>query len=476
MSAMTPNASYSITLRLRMRADDPSAIGRTTTAIGEATGAVTALDFVETQRDMVVIDVTVNAGDAEHAEQITAAVDSLDGVEVHRVSDRTFLLHLRGKLEVRSTVPLKTRDDLSMAYTPGVARVCRAIAQTPDDARRLTIKGNTVAIVTDGSAVLGLGDIGPAAALPVMEGKAALFKRFAGIDAWPVCLDTKDPDEIVRTVEAIAPVYGGINLEDISAPRCFEIEDRLRASLDIPVFHDDQHGTAIVVLAALINALRLVGKELCDVTVALSGAGAAGMAIARLLLREGIGELLVADADGIIGGVDHPCAHESHVWLRERTNRDRRGGRIREALEGADVFIGVSAPDLLEPEDLKPMRRDPIVFALANPDPEIDPVGARQHAAVVATGRSDQPNQINNVLAFPGIFRGALDARARYITEDMKVAAARALADVVGAEELHPSHIIPSVFSDRVVPVVADAVRRQAEAEAETDQRLTADG
>ncbi|GGI08016.1 NAD-dependent malic enzyme [Egicoccus halophilus] len=475
MSAAMPNASYSITLRLRMSADDPSAIGRTTTAIGEAAGAVTALDFVETQRDVVVIDVTVNAGDAAHAEGITDAVDALDGVEVHRVSDRTFLLHLRGKLEVRSRVPLATRDDLSMAYTPGVARVCRAIADTPDDARRLTIKGNTVAIVTDGSAVLGLGDIGPAAALPVMEGKAALFKRFAGIDAWPVCLDTKDPDQIVRTVEAIAPVYGGINLEDISAPRCFEIEDRLRASLDIPVFHDDQHGTAIVVMAALINALRLVDKRLDDVTVALSGAGAAGMAIARLLLREGVGELLVADADGIIGGDSHPCVHESHVWLRERTNHERRSGTITDAIAGADVFIGVSAPNLLRPEDLRTMRPDPVVFALANPDPEIDPVGARQHAAVVATGRSDQPNQINNVLAFPGIFRGALDARARYITEDMKAAAARALAEVVTEDELHPSHIIPSVFSDRVVPVVADAVRRQAEAEAEANRSLTAE-
>ena len=474
MSAF-PNASYSITLRLRMNADDQSAIGRTTTAIGEAQGAVTALDFVETQRDVVVIDVTVNAGDAGHAEHITAAVDALEGVEVHRVSDRTFLLHLRGKLEVRSRVPLATRDDLSMAYTPGVARVCRAIADKPDDARRLTIKGNTVAIVTDGSAVLGLGDIGPAAALPVMEGKAALFKRFADIDAWPVCLDTKDPDEIVRTVQAIAPVYGGINLEDISAPRCFEIEDRLREALDIPVFHDDQHGTAIVVMAALINALRLVDKPLADVTVALSGAGAAGMAIARLLLREGVGNLLVADAEGIIGGRNHPCAHESHQWLRERTNPEGRSGTLRDAIEGADVMIGVSAPHLLEPEDLTRMRPDPIVFALANPDPEVDTFAARKYAAVVATGRSDQPNQINNVLAFPGIFRGALDARARYITEDMKAAAARALAAVVGEDELHPSHIIPSVFSDRVVPVVAEAVRRQAQADAEVDRTLTAD-
>ncbi|MEX2505237.1 MAG: NAD-dependent malic enzyme [Egicoccus sp.] len=474
MSAALPNASYSITLRLRMNADDQSAVGRTTTAIGDANGAVTALDFVETQRDVVVIDVTVNAGDAAHAEQITAAVDALDGVEVHRVSDRTFLLHLRGKLEVRSRVPLATRDDLSMAYTPGVARVCRAIVDKPDDARRLTIKGNTVAIVTDGSAVLGLGDIGPAAALPVMEGKAALFKQFADIDAWPVCLDTKDPDEIVRTVEAIAPVYGGINLEDISAPRCFEIEDRLRESLDIPVFHDDQHGTAIVVMAALINALRLVDKPLEDVTVALSGAGAAGMAIARLLLREGIGRLLVSDKDGIIGGPQHPCIDESHQWLRERSNPDHLGGGLRDAIEGADVMIGVSAPNLIEPQDITRMAKDPVVFALANPDPEVDTYEARKYAAVMATGRSDQPNQINNVLAFPGIFRGALDARARYITEDMKAAAARALAAVVGEDELHPSYIIPSVFNDRVVPAVADAVRRQAQLDADRDPSLTA--
>ncbi|MBS3942107.1 MAG: NAD-dependent malic enzyme [Actinobacteria bacterium] len=474
MSAAFPNASYSITLRLRLNADDQSAIGRTTTAIGAANGAVTALDFVETQRDVVVIDVTVNAGDAHHAEQITEAVNGLDGVEVHRVSDRTFLLHLRGKLEVRSKVPLATRDDLSMAYTPGVARVCRAIVDKPDDARRLTIKGNTVAIVTDGSAVLGLGDIGPAAALPVMEGKAALFKRFADIDAWPVCLDTKDPDEIVRAVEMIAPVYGGINLEDISAPRCFEIEDRLRESLDIPVFHDDQHGTAIVVMAALINALRVVDKPLEDVTVALSGAGAAGMAIARLLLREGVGNLLVSDLDGIIGGRTHPCVHDSHQWLRERSNPERRDGTLRDALDGADVMIGVSAPHLIEPEDLTRMAKDPIVFALANPDPEVDTHAARKFAAVVATGRSDQPNQINNVLAFPGIFRGALDARARYITEDMKVAAARALAAVITDDELHPSYIIPSVFNERIVPVVADAVRQQAEADASRDPDLTA--
>ncbi|MTV27093.1 NAD-dependent malic enzyme [Nitriliruptoraceae bacterium ZYF776] len=432
-------------------------------AVAEAGGAVAALDVVDSSADHQTVDLTVNAGDSDHAESIRKAVDDLAAVDVHKVSDRTFLLHLRGKLEVRSTVPLRTRDDLSMAYTPGVARVCTAIAEEPEDARRLTIKGNTVAVVTDGTAVLGLGDIGPLAAMPVMEGKAALFKEFAGIDAWPVCLDTTDTDEIVRTVEAIAPTYGGINLEDISAPRCFEIEDRLRASLDIPVFHDDQHGTAIVTLAALHNALRLVGKDLSEITVAMSGAGAAGVAIAKLLLREGVGDLLVADRHGILHP-DQDGMDDTKRWLTEHSNRERRAGDLRDAIRGADVFVGVSAPDVLQPSDLTVMARDPIVFALANPDPEIDLIGAREHAAVVATGRSDQPNQINNVLAFPGIFRGALDARARHITEDMKVAAARALADVVAEDQLRSTYIVPSPFNDKVVGAVADAVRREAEA------------
>jgi malate dehydrogenase (oxaloacetate-decarboxylating) len=457
----SPNASYAITLRLHLDAEDPRAVGHVTTAVGEAGGAVAAMDFVDTAGEWLTVDLTVNAGDSDHADRIRTAVDVLDGVDVHRVSDRTFLVHLHGKLEVRSTVPLRTRDDLSMAYTPGVARVSLAIAADPEDARRLTIKGNTVAIVTDGTAVLGLGDIGPLAALPVMEGKAALFKQFAGIDAWPVCLDTTDVDEIVRTVQALAPVYGGINLEDIAAPRCFEIEDRLREALDIPVFHDDQHGTAIVALAALHNALRIVGKELKDVTVAMSGAGAAGVAIAKLLMREGVGDLLVADRNGILAP-NHDGLDDTKRWLCEHTNRHGREGDLRDAVRGADVFIGVSAPDVLQPEDVATMADDPIVFALANPDPEVDPVGARDHAAVVATGRSDYPNQINNVLAFPGVFRGALDARARHITEDMKVAAARALADVIGPDELRPTYIVPSVFNDRVVTAVADAVRREA--------------
>jgi malate dehydrogenase (oxaloacetate-decarboxylating) len=463
MSAQ-PNASYSVTLRLHLDPDDPGEIGRVTTAIGEAAGVVVAMDFVETAGEHLVVDVTVNAGDSDHAERIQAAVETVDGVHVHRASDRTFLMHLRGKLEVQATVPLKTRDDLSMAYTPGVARVCRAIADNPDDVRRLTIKGNTVAIVTDGTAVLGLGDIGPEAALPVMEGKALLFKRFAGVDAWPVCLDATDPDEIVRIVEAIAPVYGGINLEDIAAPKCFEIEERLKQSLDIPVFHDDQHGTAIVVLGALHNALRLVGKELSDLTVAMAGAGAAGVAIAKLLLREGIEDIVVTDRNGILGphreGLDG-----SKTWLAENTNRGKQEGAITDALEGADVFIGVSGPGVIEPSDLAVMAKDPIVFALANPDPEVDPIGAGEYAAVVATGRSDYPNQINNVLAFPGVFRGALDARARFITEEMKVAAARALADVITPDELRAAYIVPSPFDERVATAVADAVRSAAEAD-----------
>jgi malate dehydrogenase (oxaloacetate-decarboxylating) len=457
-----PSASSSITVRLQVPAD-PTSVGRLTTAVGNAGGIVTALDVTESHPDRLVVDVTCSATDQAHADQLTEALRSVDGVVVRKVSDRTFLLHLGGKIEVRSKVPLRTRDDLSMAYTPGVARVCLAIAQNPEDVRRLTVKRNSVAVVTDGSAVLGLGSIGPAAALPVMEGKAALFKRFADIDAWPLCLDTQDVDEIVRTVQLVAPVFGGINLEDIAAPRCFEVERRLRDLLDVPVFHDDQHGTAIVVLAALMNALRVVGKELAQVRIVLSGAGAAGSAIARLLLTAGAHDLVVTD----IGGVVHPGREDldpNRVVLAEETNPRRVTGTLREALAGADVFIGVSAPGILTGDDIATMADQAVVFALANPDPEVDPAEARRTAAVVATGRSDEPNQINNVLAFPGVFRGLLDAGARVVDLEMEAAAAAALAAVVTDDQLNAAFIVPSVFDPAVTHAVAEAVRTSVEA------------
>jgi len=455
-----PSAGYSITVRLEVPADAAS-VGRVTTAAGTNGAVVTALDVVESHPDVIVVDLTCDTSDGEHAEQVTRALAGLDGVHVRKVSDRTFLLHLGGKIEVTPKVALRTRDDLSRAYTPGVARVCLAIADNPADARRLTIKRNTVAVVTDGSAVLGLGNLGPAAALPVMEGKAALFKRFGGVDAWPVVLDTQDTDEIVRTVQLIAPAYGGINLEDIAAPRCFEIERRLAEVLDVPVFHDDQHGTAIVVLAALTNALRVVAKPLSQVRVVVAGAGAAGTAIMRLLLAEGVGDLIACDRVGALHrGL--PGLGSSMRWLAEHTNRDQYEGDLAGALVGADVFIGVSAPGLLTGEDIARMADGAIVFALANPDPEVDPREARRHAAVVATGRSDEPNQINNVLAFPGVFRGLLDAQARRFEPPMALAAARAIASVVDDDRLNASFIVPSVFDTAVAAAVAAAVREAA--------------
>ncbi len=456
----TPSPGHSITVRVEAPAD-AGATARLTAAVGEAGGALTALDVVESHHDRLVIDVTCNASDPDHADRISVALGDLDGFTLRKVSDRTFLIHLGGKIEVQPKVSLKTRDDLSRAYTPGVARVCLAIAKSPEDARRLTIKRNTVAVVTDGSAVLGLGNIGPAAALPVMEGKAALFKRFAGVDAWPVCLDTQDTDAIVDTVRYLAPVYGGINLEDIAAPRCFEIEARLRELLDIPVFHDDQHGTAIVVLAALRNALRVVGKELEDVRIVVSGVGAAGSAIIRLLHAQGAGYLIGCGRDGALHhGQD--LTEPARVWITENTNSDGVSGSLKSVLADADVFIGVSAPNLLDGSDIATMAKDAIVFALSNPDPEVDPMEAQQHAAVVATGRSDYPNQINNVLAFPGFFRGLLDAGARDVTDDMMIVAAKAIADVVSPDELNPSFIVPSVFDPAVAPAVAAAVRKVA--------------
>jgi malate dehydrogenase (oxaloacetate-decarboxylating) len=453
----SPSPGYSITVRVQA----PTTAGVTAdlaTAVSKAGGVITALDVVESHYDQIVIDVTCNATDAAHADAITDAVEALDGMAVRKVSDRTFLMHLGGKLEVTPKVQLRHRDDLSRAYTPGVARVCQAIAANPDDARRLTIKRNTVAVVTDGSAVLGLGNLGPAAALPVMEGKAALFKRFAGVDAWPVCLDTQDTDMIVEIVRAIAPVYGGINLEDIAAPRCFEIEERLREMLDIPVFHDDQHGTAIVVLAALTNALRVVGKKLPDVRIVVSGAGAAGQAIIRLLLGQGATDVVAFDSRGAVHR-DRDDLDRFKTWIAENTNGHGTAGTLRDGLAGADVFIGVSAPNVLTGADVATMAERGIVLALANPDPEVDPIEAQAHAMVVGTGRSDYPNQINNVLAFPGIFRGLLDAGARDITDRVLVAAATAIADVVKPAELNPSYIVPSVFDPAVAPAVAAAVR-----------------
>ncbi len=437
MASTSPG--YGITIRVE-GSPNLQPVALITAAITGAGATITALDFVESILDNVVIDVTCDTIDADHAREITSALTAHSGLTVRKVSDRTFLLHLGGKLEVQPKVPLKTRDDLSRAYTPGVARICQAIVEDPSDVRRLTMKRNTVAVVTDGSAVLGLGNIGPAAALPVMEGKAALFKRFADVDAWPVCLDTQDVDEIVRTVQLIAPVYGGINLEDISAPRCFEIEARLRDLLDIPVFHDDQHGTAIVVLAALTNSLILVNKKLSEVRIVMSGAGAAGTAITRLLTKSGAKTIIAFDING--------CVTQGFT------------GNISDAMKGADVFIGVSAPNVLTEKDVASMATGSIVFALANPDPEIDPVIARKYASVVATGRSDQPNQINNVLAFPGIFRGLLDANAHKITDELLIAAAEAIASCVSPSQLNASFIIPSVFDSQVVTKVAAAVKK----------------
>jgi len=460
----TPSISYSITVRLELPAGG-TATSQLTSVVEECGGVVTALDVTASGHDKLRMDVTCAAIDTDHADRIVEALRAIDGVVVHKVSDRTFLMHLGGTIEMASKHPIRNRDDLSMVYTPGVARVCEAIVANPADVRRLTVKRNAVAVVTDGSAVLGLGNIGPAAALPVMEGKAALFKRFAGIDAWPLCLDTQDSDEIVRTVQLIAPVFAGINLEDISAPRCFEIEARLRELLDIPVFHDDQHGTAIVVLASLKNALRVVDKPIGSVRVVMSGAGAAGTAILRLLLAAGVKDVVVADIEGVIHK-QRENLHESLDWLAEVTNHGGMSGSLKEAVVGADVFIGVSAPNLLTGEDIARMADSAIVFALANPVPEVDPGEARKYAAVVATGRSDYPNQINNVLAFPGVFRGLLDAHATRVDEALLLAAAEAVSSAVSAEELNANYIIPSVFHAEVHTSVASAVRRAAAAEA----------
>jgi len=465
--SITPSAQYSLTIRIEI-AHRPGMLGQVASAIGKAGGIIGAVDLIEVSEDKLLRDITVDAADQEQWEAITAAIDAVDGVRVVDTTDRTFLLHVGGKIEQRNKQPLKTRDDLSMAYTPGVARVCMAIAEDRDKAFQYTIKRNTVAVVSDGTAVLGLGDIGPEAAMPVMEGKAMLFKEFAGVDAFPICLATKDVDEIVRAAEVIAPAFGGINLEDISAPRCFEIEDRLKASLDIPVFHDDQHGTAVVVLAALLNALKLTGKRLEDLDVLVIGLGAAGVAVTKILLEAGVRSVIGCDSRGALhtGRFDYADGSMSPVkrWYAEHTNPDRRDGAPAEVIDGTDLIVGLSGARVLAPEALRRMNGDAMVFAMANPNPEISPEDAAPYVRIMATGRSDYPNQINNVLCFPGIFRGALDARARSITEEMKMAAARAIAAIVPEDELREDYIIPSAFNRDVAVAVAQAVAAKAKA------------
>ena len=463
--ASTPSAQYSLTLRVEID-HRPGMLGKVASAIGDAGGTIGAVDLVQVDSKHTIRDITVETADSSDWPRLTDAVNLIDGAHVLDTTDRTFMLHVGGKIEIQNKSPLKTRDDLSMAYTPGVARVCTAIQGDQDKAFQYTIKRNTVAVVSDGTAVLGLGDIGPRAAMPVMEGKAMLFKEFAGVDAFPLCLDTRDPDEIVAVVRAVAPGFGGINLEDISAPRCFEIEDRLKAELDIPVFHDDQHGTAVVVLAALLNALTLTDHRIENIRVVIVGMGAAGVAVTRILLAAGARHIIGCDSRGALfaGRSDYEdgSMHPVKRALAEITNLERRAGGVSDVLDGADLFIGLSGARVIEPSALAAMNPDPIVFAMANPTPEVSPEAAAAYARVVATGRSDYPNQINNVLCFPGIFRGALDVRATQITEEMKMAAARAIADIVSTDELREDYIIPSVFNREVVGAVASAVADEA--------------
>ncbi len=458
---LTPNASYSVTLRVKIQ-NHPGKLGEVTTAIGKAGGDIEGIDIVSVGKDFLIRDITVNAASEKHDEEIVQSLENIDGVETVNISDRTFLMHLGGKIETVSKMPLKTRADLSMAYTPGVARVCEAIAKDPEKAFTLTIKKNTVAVVSDGTAVLGLGDIGPAAAMPVMEGKCQLFKEFGGVDAFPICLNTKDPHEIVQTIKNIAPAFGGINLEDISAPRCFEIEDRLKEELDIPIFHDDQHGTAVVVLAALINALKIVGKKMDEIKVVVNGVGAAGVACSRIVMAAGVKNIIGCDQSGAIYKGRKENMNWVKDWYARNTNPNLEKGSVHDVICGADVFFGLSVPGVIDTTDLQNMEHDPIVFAMANPTPEIMPEDANEFVAVMATGRSDYPNQINNVLCFPGIFRGALNCRASRINEAMKLAAAAAIAGIISENELHPDYIIPSVFDRRVGEAVASQVEKAA--------------
>jgi malate dehydrogenase (oxaloacetate-decarboxylating) len=449
--------SHIVTLRVTFR-NRPGFLGEVVEAIGATDACVLGMDLVAVKRGRITRDITVETEDALHADRVVEALAALDYLRILHVSDPTFLMHLGGKIEVTNKSPLKTREDLSRAYTPGVARICEAIAKNPEEVYRLTIKRNTVAVVTDGTAVLGLGDIGPEAALPVMEGKAMLFKEFGGVDAFPVCLATKDVDEIVYTVARIAPVFGGINLEDIAAPRCFEIEERLQKLLDIPVFHDDQHGTAVVVLAALLNAAKVVGKPLESLKVVVSGIGAAGVACTKMLMSAGVRDFVGVDRRGIIHAGRTEGMNALKEWYAKNTNAEGRTGTLADAVKGADLFLGVSSGGLLTAEMVQDMAPDPIIFALANPTPEIMPEAAAGHARIIATGRSDYPNQINNVLCFPGIFRGALDCRAGTVNEAMKLAAAEAIAGTIEPAELCEDYIVPSTFNRKVAPAVAEAV------------------
>jgi malate dehydrogenase (oxaloacetate-decarboxylating) len=457
---LQPSASYSFTMRLRLP-QEGAAFAAVARAIADAHATLGAIDLVRIQAGEAVRDLTVACVDGSHSETVVGAVRAVDGVAVESVSDRTFLMHKGGKIEVASKLSVTTRDDLSMAYTPGVGRVSMAIHEDPAKAWTLTVKGNMVAVVSDGTAVLGLGDIGPEAALPVMEGKAMLFKQFAGVDAFPLCVGTKDVDEIVAIVKALAPTFGGVNLEDIAAPRCFEIERRLRDELAIPVFHDDQHGTAIVVLGSLLNALRVVGKRPEDVRVVIAGAGAAGVACAEILLAQGVGDVIVCNSRGALVAGD-PGLDSVRDDLARRTNAERLSGSPDEVLAGADVLLGLSQPGAVTVAGIRAMAADPIVFAMANPVPEVQPEAVGDLVAVMATGRSDYPNQINNVLAFPGVFKGALEVRSRAINEEMKVAAAHAIASVIGDDELSADYIVPSVFNRDVAASVADAVAETA--------------
>jgi malate dehydrogenase (oxaloacetate-decarboxylating) len=463
----TTSAQYSLTIRVEID-DQPGMLGQVASAIGHAGGVIGAVDLVEVADGHTIRDITVDASGQDHWAAITSAIDALPSARVIDTTDRTFLVHVGGKIEQHNKHPLKTRDDLSMAYTPGVARVCLAIAEDPDKAFQYTIKRNTVAVVSDGTAVLGLGDIGPRAAMPVMEGKACLFKEFAEVDAFPICLDTKDPDEIVNAVKLIAPAFGGINLEDISAPRCFEIEQRLIEDLDIPVFHDDQHGTAVVVLAALLNAVKLTDRKLEDLRVLVIGLGAAGIAVSKILRAAGVRAIIGCDSQGAVNTTrdDYQDGSMNPVkrWYAEETNPDNLGGNPADLIDGVDLLIGLSGARVFPAEALKRMNKDAMVFAMANPNPEVSPEEAAPYVRIMATGRSDYPNQINNVLCFPGIFRGALDVRATAITEQMKLSAAHAIANIVPESELREEYIIPSVFNRDVAPAVADAVAEQARA------------